>query len=295
MTVRLRFFISILLFTAAAGAFSSAGAALLRIKGSSTMKVFGDRLADWYAQKNPSVQFDVAVARPSESFAAMAAGKAEIVQSSRRVLRAEEEAMRSSRGKKYFELPVATEIAGIAVNAANPVQALPLFDLRQVLSGNVKNWKQVGGKDAPIVIYGRDDRSGVRDFLEEEFMGVESISSSAKTFSSNRAMFDALAHDPGGIAFGTVESAQERRVRFLGIKPSSSAEPVAPDGEAIRSKRYKLIRPLFFYFAGQPEGNILRFAQWVLSPEGQLVVESAGYYPLSSAEREDGLRALRGN
>jgi ABC-type phosphate transport system substrate-binding protein len=53
-----------------------------------------------------------------------------------------------------------------------------------------------------------------------------------------------------------------------------------------------LVRPLYFYFAGPPNGEILRFADWVLSPEGQLVVESVGYFPLKGAEREAGRQAL---
>ena len=80
---------------------------------------------------------------------------------------------------------MATEIAGIVVNEKNPVRELSLFQLRQVLSGNVKNWKQLGGEDAPIAIYGRGGGSGVRTFLEEEFMGDEGISDNAKTFSTN--------------------------------------------------------------------------------------------------------------
>src|SRR5215471_1632133 len=121
--------------------FSVAGAAL-RVTGAGTMKEFGGRLTEWYAQKHPSVQFQVTSARATDSFAAMANGRAEIVQSSRRVLRSEAEALRSSQGKQYVEVQVATEIAGVAVNSTNPVKDLSLFQLRQLLSGNAKNWKQ---------------------------------------------------------------------------------------------------------------------------------------------------------
>jgi phosphate transport system substrate-binding protein len=164
--------------------------------------------------------------------------------------------------------------------------------LRQVLSGSVKNWKQVGGVDAAISIYGRDDSSGVRAFLEDEFMGDLGISANAKTFPSNAAMLAALSKDPNGVAFGSVEVRSDAHTRFLGIKASTSGTAIAPTGDAIRTKKYMLVRPLYFYFAGRPQGELMRFAEWALSPEGQLVVEAVGYFPLSSAEREAGREAL---
>ena len=277
----------------AAGATLSAGE-VVRMTGIDTMKNFGKRLTEWYAMKNPSVQFEIAGTRPADSFAAMARGNVDIVQSSRRVLHSEAEALRSTQGKRYVELQVATEVAGIAVNTANPLKELSLFDLRQLLSGSVKNWKQVGGKDAPITIYGRDDSSGVRAFLTEEFMGDESISSAAKTFPTNGEMLAALSEDPNGVGFGTAEPGREASVRFLGIKASAAGEAISPTNESILAKRYKLIRPLYFYFAGPPRGDLLKFAEWVLSPQGQLVVESVGYYPLGPAEREQGMQTLTG-
>ena len=271
---------------------SASSPLLVRVTGAENMKEFGDRLTQWYVRKNPDVQFAVSVSRSSDGFAALASGKVEIVQATRRPSHSEEEALRSAQGKKYIELQVATEIGGIAVNSSNPIKEISLFQLRQILSGEVKNWKKIGGKDAPVAVYGRDHNSDVRTFLEEEFMGEVGISSSAKVFPTNAAMFSALAEDPNGIGFGTVESRFDDRVRFLAIKPSESAEAILPTGDAIRAKRYKLIRPLYFCFVSTPNSELHHFAQWVLSPEGQLVVEAVGYYPLSSAEREIGLQQL---
>jgi phosphate transport system substrate-binding protein len=272
---------------------SNATRGVVRLTGSETMKEYGQRLTEWYAKKSPGIQFAVSAGRADESFASMVTGKTDIVQSERRVLHSETQALHTAQGKDYLELQVATQIAGIVVNTRNPVKELSLFQLRQVLSGSVKNWKQVGGEDAAIVIYGCGGNSGVRAFLEEEFMGDEGISDSAKSFPTNSGMLNAVSHDVNGIGFGTVEERAEAKVRFVAIKPSANAEGVAPSGEAVRAKRYKLVRPLYFYFAGAPEAELLQFARWILSPEGQLVVESVGYYPLSGAEREEGLKALK--
>lgn len=291
--MRKKLIAGLLLFFGGMTSLSAAADGPLRVTGAPTMKEFGMRLTEWYSKKNPGVKFEVVSTNLANSFAAMANGKADVLQSSRRVLHAEVEALRAGQGKRYVEVQVATEIAGIAVNASNPVKELSLFQLRQVLSGSVKNWKQVGGADAPITIYGRDDNSGVRSFLEEEFMGDEGISSGAKTFATNSAMLATLGRDANGVAFGSVEMRPDARVRFLAIKASASDTAIAPTGEAVRAKRYMLVRPLYFYFAGKPQGEVMRFAEWTLSPEGQLVVEAVGYFPLSSGDREAGKAVLR--
>ena len=238
------------LILAGAGASLSAGT-VVRLAGIDSMKKFGGRLTEWYTMENPSAQFEVMASRPADSFAAMARGNVEIVQSSRRVLHSEVEALASAQGKRFVELHVATEVAGIAVNAANPVKELSIFDLRQVLSGNVKNWKQIGGNDAIIKIYGRDESSGVRAFLAEEFMGDESISSAAKTFPTNAAMLAALKQDPNGVGFGSVELGTQVDVRFLGIKASAVGEAISPTNETILADPAALL-----LFCGPAKGRL---------------------------------------
>jgi phosphate transport system substrate-binding protein len=293
--MRLRLSLFILASAVCLSTWSAHSEALLRITGADVMKNFGQQLSDWYSKKNNSLHFTIQAAPVSSGFAAITAGKAEIVQSSRRVLLSEREALNSSQHKDFVELQVATEIAAIYLNSSNAVKSLSLYELRQVLSGGAKNWKQVGGQDAPIVIYGRDSSSGVGAFLEEEFMGDVGISSSTKTFPTNAAVFSALGHDPNGIGFCTLDPRFDSKIAPLAIKPSASAEAVLPTAESIRAKKYKLVRPLYFYFAGMPSGDLLHFAQWVLSPEGQLVVEAVGYYPLGSVEREEGKEILAGH
>lgn len=292
--MRLRIALVILSCGLYLSSWSIRGEIVFRVASADTMKDFGQRLCDWYAKKSRGVRFEIRTGDPHSSFAAMASSNAEIVQSSRQVLHSEEEALRSARGKSYVELQIATEIAGLTVNVQNPVKEISLYDLRQILSGGIKNWKQVGGHDEPIDIYGRDSSSGVGAFLEEEFMGDLGISSHGKTFATNAGVFEAVDHDVNGLGYGTVDPRMGPHVRFLAIKASASGEAVLPTTDAIQGKRYKLVRPLYFYFAGAPTGDLLRFAQWVLSSDGQLVVEAAGYYPLSSAKREEGKAILAG-
>ncbi len=263
------------------------GSAPIRISGSQTMLILTRRLTEWYQGRNAGITFEVEGSSPAQGFSSLVEGHVEIVQSTRKALDGEVSALRSRRRLEFTEIPVATEFAVIAVNAVNPVKTISLFDLRMILSGQIKNWKQVGGKDLPIKIYGRDENSGVRSMIDEDFMGDASFTSAIKAFPTNSAVLAAVAGDPAAIAFCDVDLHAQKDVRLVGIKASASSEAVEPTGESIRSHKYTLSRTLHFYFAGPPTPQLTRFAAWVLSPEGQLVVEAVGLYPLGQTDREE--------
>ena len=249
------------------------------------------RLTEWYHHNNQSTSFEVSGTGPGHAIQSLADGKADVVQSNRPVLGGEATFLRE-RGKKFIQIPVATEVAGILVHPSNPVHELSIFEIRQILSGAIKNWKEVGGKDAPIKIYGRDDTSDVRDFIEAEYLGDANISSSAKTFPKNSALYAAVADDPNAIAYATVNLGLNPRVRFVSIKTSASAPAVAPTTETIAAHKYPLLRHLYYIFAGTPSGELQKFAEWVFSQQGQLVVEASELWPLDSSDRDRGKTEL---
>jgi phosphate transport system substrate-binding protein len=276
----------------ASGSLGQSKATVIRIQGSPSLDACTQHLTEWYHNNHADASFTVSGREPGKGIAALVEGKAEIAQSTRQVLGGEIGALRDKRGKKFVQIPVATEVAGILVHPSNPVHELSIFDLRQILSGTVKNWKQVGGNDAPIEIYGRDDSSDTREFIEAEFMGDEGIASSAATFPKNSALYAAVARDKNGIGYGSVNLGLNPNVRFVAIKASSSGAAVSPTTENIREHRYPLMRPLYYIFAGEPSGELQRFGEWVLSAQGQLVVEAAEFWPLGPMDREQGKTLL---
>jgi len=125
-------------------------------------------------------------------------------------------------------------------------------------------------------------------------MGDASFSGAIKEFPTNTAVLAAVAGDANALAFCDVDLRPQRLVRLVGIKPSASARAIEPTGENIRAHKYTLSRTLYFYFAGTPSSEVTHFAAWVLSSEGQLVVEAVGLYPLGSADREEARLKLEG-
>jgi ABC-type phosphate transport system, periplasmic component len=111
----------------------------IRISGAQTMLGLTRRLTEWSAGRNKRVDFRLEGGHPTQGFTALIESKAEIAQSARKALDGEIGALRARRKLEFVEIPVATEFAVIAVNAANPVHAISLYDLRMVLSGQIKN------------------------------------------------------------------------------------------------------------------------------------------------------------
>jgi phosphate transport system substrate-binding protein len=282
----------VLFFVIAAGVSAQGKPPVINIDGESSMVPLTQRLTEWYHHNNQSISFAVSGKGPTSAIQSLVDGKADIVQSARQALGGEVTALRERRGKKFIQVPVAIEVAGILVHPSNPVHELSIFELRQILSGAVKNWKQVGGKDAPIAIYGRDSSSDVRDFIEAEYMGDAGISSSTKTFPKNSALYAAVAADPDAIGYATVNLGLNSKVRFMAIKTSASALAVWPTTESITMHKYPLVCQLYYIFAGQPSSELQKFAEWVFSQQGQLVVEATELWPLDSTERDRGKTQL---
>ncbi len=245
----------------ASGSWGQTKASAIRIEGSPSMVSCTQRLTEWYHNNHVDTSFTVGRAGPGKGIAALVEGRAEIAQSTRQVLGGEIGALRDRRGTKFVQIPMATEVVGILVHPSNPIRELSIFDLRQILSGTVKNWKQVGGYDAPIKIYGRDESSDSKEFIEGEFMGDASIAASATTFPKNSELYAAVARDKNAIGYGTVNLGLAQSVKFVAIKASSSGLAVSPTTDNIREHRYPLARPLYFIFAGEPSGEVRRFAE----------------------------------
>jgi phosphate transport system substrate-binding protein len=283
-------FICILL--SASGSSGQTKEAVIRIEGSPSMTACTQRLTEWYHHNQPDTSFVVGAEGDRRGIAALVDGTVDVAQTSRQPLGGEILALRERRHEKFVQIPVATEVAGILVHPSNPVHELSIFNLKQILSGTVKNWKQLGGNDAPINICGRDRSSDLSEFIETEFMGDQSIASSVITFPKNSALYGAVASDKDGIGYGTVDLALNPNVRFVAIKASSSGTAIAPTMENIREHRYTLTRPLYFVFAGEPSGEVQRFGWWVLSTQGQLVMEASEFWPLGQTDREQGKTLL---
>ncbi len=255
------------------------------------MVILGQRWAEVYMQKHPGVVIQVTGGGSGTGIAALVNGTTDIAESSRPIKEKEVAAVRERRGLPVLELPVAVDGLAVYVHSSNPVQELSLAQLKAIYTGAIRNWSQVGGKDERIILYSRENNSGTYVYFKEHVLENADFFPTAQTLPGTAAVINAVARDPRGIGYGGI--AYGGGVKHVRVKKDANSPAVEPTMENVLAAKYPISRHLYWYFAGTPTGEVRRFIEWVLSPEGQRVIERVGYYPLSEADRVASLERLR--
>jgi phosphate transport system substrate-binding protein len=256
----------------------------ISVKGSDTLVILGQRWAEVYMKKNPGVTIQVTGGGSGTGVAALINGTTDIAESSRPMKAKEIADCKARRGKDVLELPVAVDGLAVYVHESNPVQELSLAQIKAIYTGALKNWKEVGGRDERILLYSRENNSGTYVYFKEHVLENADYYPTAQTLPGTAAVINAVARDPRGIGYGGI--AYGKGIKHVRVKQDANAPGVEPSMENVLAARYPISRYLYWYFAGQPTGDLKAFAEWVVSKDGQQVVENVGYYPLSEPDRK---------
>jgi phosphate transport system substrate-binding protein len=251
----------------------------ITVKGSDTMVILGQRWAEEYMKKNPATTLQVTGGGSGTGIAALISGTTDICQSSRAMKPAEKEKLRDRYNTSGVEIPVARDGLSIYVHASNPVNELTLDQLKQIFTGKITNWKDVGGPDARIIVYSRENSSGTYVFFKENVLGGADFTARAQTMPGTGVVVNAVAKEKNGIGYGG--AAYAKGIKIPKVKKDASSPAIAPSLETVKAGTYALARPLFFYVRNAPSGAIKAFKDWVLSPEGQAIASKVGYYPVN--------------
>jgi phosphate transport system substrate-binding protein len=251
----------------------------ITIKGSDTMVILGQRWAEKYMNAHAGQIIMVTGGGSGTGIAALINGTTDICQSSRSMKQDEKLKLRDRYQTMGVEIPVAKDGLAVYVHGTNPLQALTVEQLRAVYMGTITNWKELGGKDATIILYGRENSSGTYGFFKEHVLQNRDFSARVQTLPGTAAVVNAVAKDPNGIGYGG--TAYAKGVREVAMQKDASATAVLPSAEAVRDGSYPLARPLFFYLRKSPAGDTKKFVDWILSPEGQKLAVEVGYFPLN--------------
>jgi phosphate transport system substrate-binding protein len=247
-------------------------------KGSDSMILLAQKWAEEYAKKNPNVQVQVTGGGSGTGISSLINGTTDIANASRPMKDDEKQQIKQKYGSDVVEIPVAKDGITVYTHAANPVDQLTMEQLRDIYAGKVTNWKQVGGPDRNIILYGRENSSGTYEYFKEHVLNKGDFAPSTQTLSGTAAVVSAVSKDETGIGYGgeAFGTANVKRVKLVGA-----------DGAAVESTEanvlagtYPLSRSLYFYLREQPQGATKEFVEWVQSPEGQAFAKEAGYFPL---------------
>jgi len=241
----------------------------ISVAGSTTVLPIAQKAAESYMDANAYADIQVSGGGSGAGVQAVGEGTADIGMASRDLKDAEKE--------KYPDLVqhvVARDGIAVIVNPAVTVNSLTIEQVRAVYTGEITNWKELGGPDMTIVVIGRDSSSGTREFFSEKVMeGADYVSTQLEK-NSNGAVKQTVEQTPGAVGYvglGYVDTS----VKALKIDVDGTL--IEPSIATVTSGEYPIARTLNMFTNGEATGLSKAYIDYILSPEGQAIVEEEGF------------------
>lgn len=251
-------------------------------KGSDTMVNLALAWAEAYTAGHPEVSISVTGGGSGTGIAAMINGTVDIANASREMKPEEFEAARKN-GIDPIEFVVARDAIAVVVHPENPVDQLTLQQISDIYTGKITNWRELGGEDRPIVLLSRESNSGTYVYFIENVirLGQQSdllpspdtllMPSSEGIGAEVRQNRNAIGYD--GLGYVTDQE------KTLAIARDAAGPYVLPSAASVNDGSYPIARPLYMYTAGEPNGALADYMDWVLT-DGQEQVDDLGFVPL---------------
>jgi phosphate transport system substrate-binding protein len=261
------------LMTAASG---FAQQSKITVKGSDTMVILAQKWAELYMKKNPLATIQVTGGGSGVGITALINGTTDICNASRPMKQTEIEKLKARYNTLGVSIPCAKDGVTIFLNEANKVQELTLKQLSDIYQGKVRNWKEVGGNDAEIRLYGRENSSGTYTYFHDEVVKAD-YAATVQSLPGTAAVVNAVKKDVNGIGYGG--AAYAVGVKHAKVKKDANTPAFLPTAETIGKGEYPITRYLYMYLRNRPAGETKKYIDWILGQEGQMVVTEVGYFP----------------
>ncbi len=248
------------------------------VKGSDTMVIMGQRWAEAYMASHPGAKIQVTGGGSGTGVAALLNGTTDICNASRPMKDRERKQFQEKYKAEVVETPVAMDGIAIYVHPSNPVAALSVDQVKGIYTGKIRDWKDVGGPPGHILLYGRENNSGTYEFFKEHVMAGKDFAEETQTMPGTASVINAITKDPLGIGYGGV--AYSKGVRRVPVRKDEASAPVEVSRETVQGGTYPIHRFLYCYTSPGLREDGKAYLAWILSEEGQKVVEAVGYFPL---------------
>lgn len=238
-------------------------------KGSTTVLPISQACSEVFMDQNPDVTISVQGGGSGVGIASIIDGTCDIGNASRPI-KDKEIATAQEKGVNPIAHVVARDAIAVVVHPENMIENLDLEQIKGIYTGAISNWSDVGGSNQEIVVISRDSSSGTFETFNELTLEGEKVRADALLQASNAAVVTSVANTPGAIGYIGLGYLTEK------IK-AITVNSVAASSETVNSGDYKLARPLFMYTNGEPTDAVKMFLDFVMSEEGQKLVEENGY------------------
>lgn len=244
----------------------------VKINGSTTVLPIAQACAEKFMEKNPDINISVRGGGSGVGISSLLDKTTDIADSSRAIKDTElDKAV--SNGVDPKAHVVAMDGICLVVNPANGISALTTKQIKDIYTGIISNWKDLGGSDEKIVVISRDTASGTFEAFNELVLAKSKVRPDALMEASNQAVVSVVSKTSGAIGYVGLGYAQ-------GDVKALSVNGIAPSKETVLTGKYPISRPLFMYTNGAAQGAVKEFIDFVLSSDGQKIADEQGYVGL---------------
>lgn len=260
-------------------------------KGSDTEFEMISEINNQFEQRfNHSQKFQVKGGGSKTGIEAFINQKVLVANASRKMTEDELDLARKN-GLDPIEVIIAMDAIAIITHPTASIDSLSVYELRKIYQGEITNWQEVGGPDKAIHLYGRDSHSGTHDYMLRKVF-LNSKEGNIKEMATTDEVLQAVKNDPNGIGYVGIGSLIEKNGKprsdvwatYMYIDGGEAHSP--HEKYSIKNGEYPLIRPLFQYYDGIPQGTLRKFLDFTLSEQGQKIVTEHGYFPINDFHRQ---------
>jgi phosphate transport system substrate-binding protein len=243
------------------------------VDGSTTVGPIVKAFAEYYMGKHQNVNITVSESGSGNGAKSLINAACDVATMSRPMKNSEKKAAQEA-GVLVIEHVVALDGLSVIVHSSNPRNNLTIEQIRDIYTGKITNWKDLGGRDQKIVVISRDTNSGTYESFNTLVMKDAKLQGGAEYVGSGGAIRQRVMSTPAAIGYVGLAFAE-------GVK-SLQVDGVAPSAETVVAKTYPIARPLYLYTNGRPkEGTALYdFVNLSQTAEGKRIIEDTGFVPV---------------
>lgn len=251
------------------------------IRGSDTMVNVTMAWAQKLMELDPLVDIVVNGGGSSVGIQSLITGTADVANASREIKPDEIKEAKSNKVNP-FETIVGFDGIVVAVNKYNPVSKLTIKQLSDIFTGKIKNWKEVGGRNRPIVLLSRESSSGTYEFFKEHVInegkknGGKNFAASASLLNNSSQIVEQIESNQNDIGYFGLGYATDK-LKMIAVAKETKGPYIKPTVDTVKNKSYTISRPLIIYTNDRPKGNVKKYIDFVLGPKGQRLLEKAGF------------------
>lgn len=246
--------------------------AVIRIKGSDTMLPITELLAEEFMKQNKGVSIYTEGGGSGRGAKSLAIGQCEICAASRALKPEEIKEIAENYQSVGVAHTIAKDALSVYLNSDNPIKNINLDQLKNIFTGKILNWREIGGDDAPIKLIIRPPSSGTHYYFRQRILEGEDYSNISLTVATTDGVIDEVIDDKYAIGYGGI--GYHENITLANING------VAPTEDNVIKDKYPIIRYLYFYTPVTSTGPVKDFIDWVISSPGQNIVKKSGYFPL---------------